>query len=486
MKKLRNSAILLFIAAFAATAANIGILSFRDDGEKIAVVKDVDKAIFTFSEPAKISLFVCLPDAEASKLIEHQPIKTIQNRTLDVLQMSKPRPLDIPMLFAQNHGIEEHVMCTVSPMFHVTPDAQAQMAIFDAQIHEPEMLPGVVDLKISDAISIPAPENALVVAAVSSSQSTWLETLLFFVFFAALAMAGVQSAKYWWQTDRQNKPEMLAGLRFYDAPITFFGALILSVLLSSFIGTFFNTETSTLLPGFGQMAVMLAANFTAFLLMAGIYFIIDQNKTKHLKNASDVPSASSDKITPCSDQECQCSDKETPSHTSESVQTWKERITNLFLRPDVPTAFPIYIPFVLGGGLSLLAILSVLFAPIPGLSTVEMASQLTSTCLLTAHFAVLAGVSEECLFRGIIQSSMEARRGSKHPACINAIAILITTVLFVSVHVPQSVDHLWALIPIGTVSLVAGWLKLHYRSIFPAILLHMTYNTILLLPSVLV
>lgn len=467
--------------ALAAMALNISVLSQRKDGEKIAIVRNADKAVFTFSEPSEVSLFVCLPDDEAEKLEINQPLKSMEtpSKTLDVLQMTEPRPLEISPAFAQKHDLDTHVMCTVSPMFNVTPGAAAQV---QNENLDPKLLPGIVDLKVSEAVAVPVPENAFVVAAISSGPYPFPEVFLYFVFLVTLWMAGAQGAKAWWQCESSNRPQILKELRFYDAPIAFICALFIAACLSAFVGTRVNANTSSLLPGFWEMTVMLAANFVAFLLTAAFYASKNALKTKKIisETNSNLPTDAEQSKTEA--QNIPSTDK---LETVEPNVTWKTQLTRLFLRPETPEPFPIWLPLALGIGLALTAVVAVMFAPVPGLSTVEMASQLTSTCLLTAHFAVFAGVSEECLFRGIIQSSLEARQNAQKPALINAVAILITTFLFVLIHVPQSIDHLWALMPIGMVSIVAGWLKLHYRSIFPAILLHMTYNSVLLLPSIL-
>ena len=114
-----------------------------------------------------------------------------------------------------------------------------------------------------------------------------------------------------------------------------------------------------------------------------------------------------------------------------------------------------------------------------------MASQLISTQYLTGIFALLAAISEESIFRGVIQSSLEARPGAVRPLLNNAIAVGVASMLFVGMHVPQSIDHLWALVPIAAVSIINGVLKIRYQTIFPCILLHMTYNATLVVPGIL-
>ena len=44
-------------------------------------------------------------------------------------------------------------------------------------------------------------------------------------------------------------------------------------------------------------------------------------------------------------------------------------------------------------------------------------------------------------------------------------------------------EHLWALIPIALVSIVSGILRVRSGAIYQSILLHISYNAILLMPS---
>jgi len=138
------------------------------------------------------------------------------------------------------------------------------------------------------------------------------------------------------------------------------------------------------------------------------------------------------------------------------------------------------VPFGIGLMLAMFAFATVMIFPQPGISQTELGMALPSLGYLTAHFAVLAAISEEILFRGVIQTSLTPQHATKPH-----LAIAITTVFFILIHVPQSADHPWVLIPIAAVSVAAGYLKAHFQSIFPAIALHMTYNAALVVPSIL-
>ncbi|MCL2326303.1 MAG: CPBP family intramembrane metalloprotease [Proteobacteria bacterium] len=138
------------------------------------------------------------------------------------------------------------------------------------------------------------------------------------------------------------------------------------------------------------------------------------------------------------------------------------------------------VPFGTGLGLAVFAIATVMVFPQPGINQTELGMTLPSLGYLTAHFAILAAISEEILFRGIIQTSLTPQHVTKPH-----LAIAIATIFFVLIHIPQSADHPWVLIPIAAVSVSAGYLKAHFQSIFPAIALHMTYNAALVVPSIL-
>lgn len=132
-----------------------------------------------------------------------------------------------------------------------------------------------------------------------------------------------------------------------------------------------------------------------------------------------------------------------------------------------------------------LAMLTTDIAPLPGLTLTELSSSFISTAFVLAYSVFLAAIAEECVFRGVIQGSLEARPDSRHPRVQNALAIGITAIAFTLIHVPQSVEHLWALIPIGIFSFTACGVRQITGSVFPSILVHMTYNGTLVLPSML-
>ena len=286
--------------------------------------------------------------------------------------------------------------------------------------------------------------NLFLVIAVNDPTPTTPIACLFALFLVAFGMTFALAAqKYRLPCD---------GFRAFDGILGVFIAMGTAFLLSILVFQHL-PHAPQLFPAFGEMIAMFAINTVSFI---GVFvaFIAVRSRNAQAPILQEIPP----------------NDEREKRPTESPTQT------------PIPTFNPLT-SLGIGVALAALAALSVSLAPLPGLSTTEMASQLTSTLYVTALFAVLAGLSEECLFRGLVQSSLEAKPHAAHPLRQNAAAILFTTILFVGVHVAQSLDHLWALIPIAIVSLTNGVLKVKYRSLFPAILVHMTYNATLLLPS---
>ncbi len=80
--------------------------------------------------------------------------------------------------------------------------------------------------------------------------------------------------------------------------------------------------------------------------------------------------------------------------------------------------------------------------------------------------AVSAGICEEILFRGFIQNSLEKSWGSIR-------ALLISSILFGAFHLDP-----WRSPPAILIGLVAGLLLLQTHSLYPAVTLHITTNSI--------
>lgn len=297
----------------------------------------------------------------------------------------------------------------------------------------------------SDEIHTPilienAPNHALLVAALSPEKAAFPAVCTFFGAVLALMSAAFCFAR----SGALPLPKFTRS----DGLFGFITATFLAYLVAILIAHG-QTPNDNLLPGYGETLKMFASNFIGFTVcFFAFYFArFRLSKTK--------------------------SQKKTTVSDSEALR-----------KPSESSSYP-PIAIICGIGLAVLAAVITSFAPLPGLTLIELASQLTSTLLMTSVFAVLAGVCEEFIFRGLVQSAFEARPESCHPHFENAFAIFLATSLFVLLHVPQSLEHLWALTPIALVSIASGIIKLRARSIFPSVLLHMSYNTALLIPSLL-
>ena len=82
---------------------------------------------------------------------------------------------------------------------------------------------------------------------------------------------------------------------------------------------------------------------------------------------------------------------------------------------------------------------------------------------------LIAPLTEEFLFRGAAFAAFAARTGP-------AWATVVVTLLFVAVHAPEKIQYPPGFIDVSLMALGAVWLRLRYRSIRPAILLHVIYN----------
>lgn len=386
------------------------LLSFRDDGERIAVVDDSGKAVLAIEPNMQASYFICLPESRMDEVPTVIDIRRdSQTQQKEVLG---PRPIDLPPQFAKKAKVEQRQQCAVSELIKIENDGL-------------------------NKTEITAPNGALVVAAVSSNRHILIYIGLFIIF-----MIGLFGAFY---INSQKKWTFRPSFRRYDFAVVFILSLMSAYGIAMAV-TALTPKTDFLFPSFGELFGLMICNFVGFLAATGAWSWFRNKKNSSLKSSETSDAENEENVTP----------------------------------------FAPWTAIAVGFSLAVTAAVLVSFAPLPGLSTIEMASQLPSTCFMSGFFAILAGISEECLFRGVIQTSLEARHDSKHPILQNAVAIGVATLLFTSLHVEQSIDHLWALIPITCVSIISGLLKIRYKSLYPSMLLHMTYNAALLLPSLLI
>lgn len=101
---------------------------------------------------------------------------------------------------------------------------------------------------------------------------------------------------------------------------------------------------------------------------------------------------------------------------------------------------------------------------------VEMASQGALGRALLAILAVgLAPLIEEFLFRGVLLAGFTRSFGVTP-------AVMLCTFLFVILHITELLRFWPAAIPLTGLALVAMWLRLQARSVWPAIAAHLGYN----------
>ncbi|MBR4985478.1 MAG: CPBP family intramembrane metalloprotease [Proteobacteria bacterium] len=427
-----NHRILAVIAVLSAILLCL-LAGSRDDHEVTALSTDHAVSLSLPSD-SSASLFLCLPS------MTDIPAETyINGERYDV---EPPRPLTLSAKTAEQFDVSPHLACgavwlEIPPAQEAASGSSASIALFPASAQAD------VSEQTFEIRDLPSP--TLVIAA-SSRHAGWFSLLILFITFLGTLWGAAACASY------KPYPFSKPVFKPYDAVTSFLAAMGLSLVLSMPFAQNLDAPESHILPSFLDFLPVLSVNFVAMLTVAGAFLWYRSRRTA----PAVMPAEEADKETP------------PPSESAPAP------------------AFNPLLSLGLGFGLAVTAALVLnLLSPTVELGTIEMATQLTSSCYLTCIFAILAGVSEECLFRGIIQTSLEAKSGSKHPIATNILAIAISSVLFVGVHIPQSIEHLWALLPIALVSLTCGYLKLRYRSLFPSILLHMTYNTILLVPSLL-
>lgn len=180
------------------------------------------------------------------------------------------------------------------------------------------------------------------------------------------------------------------------------------------------------------------------------------------------------------------SPKTTPQASDTSEKTLKTDATLDQETAQKPLPTPTFFP-ILGMALSLvaLAFTTLILIPTNVTNLTQSVHAFSSYLILIMGFAMFAAIAEELLYRGVIQSGIEnslKHRGlAKAPVAI--LSILIPSIVFVAMHIPQTLQQPFALLPIATLSLLAGILKWRYQRILPSIALHMLYNATILLTS---
>lgn len=143
---------------------------------------------------------------------------------------------------------------------------------------------------------------------------------------------------------------------------------------------------------------------------------------------------------------------------------------------------PIILAPIAGFVLAILAIISLIFGAETEMTLHDMVNNFEGYGFALAHFAMLAPISEELLYRGVIQTAIGGRKTTGTRAWCG---IVLAAAIFAAVHIPQSVGHPFTLLPVFSVGLCSGYLRQKTQTLFPSIALHLAYNSTLLLPSLL-
>ena len=520
------------------------LLAHRTDGERVQIATAANEgasaqppqtdqstshllgnATFDQLEPSRISIMICLPEPrideltapfyascqasaprEAQYTSPNSLIETIDDDFGDLsggetdsathISAIAPRPIVLPPIFADKYDVDQRQFCVIDAF----PSSIIYKNKSNTEFNSPNSTCNGTPCDDASSLdfSVVAPNDALVVAAISPMRDARIALLLWFLF--ATALYATIAAAMRLQMATRNTPSAKRPIygRF-DGILAFILAMLASYAIANAAYKFFPQE-SALFPGFYATATLMLSNFVAFLSafavirLFRVFVPISGHSHDSIAPASPTPDAvntAQKLINSGQTQNLQSSNEILHTDNSNEEQSAKTKKTDLKTKliqlyerlcngvQRHPLKFALYT----GVLLAVLAAVVSAFCPIPGLTVIELSSRLTSSSILIGFSVLLAAIAEETIFRGVIQGSLSARSDSKHPRIQNAVAILVATFVFVFVHVPQSVEHLWALIPIGLFSLAAGWIRLQTGSVLPAIATHMTYNGILVLPT---
>jgi len=104
---------------------------------------------------------------------------------------------------------------------------------------------------------------------------------------------------------------------------------------------------------------------------------------------------------------------------------------------------------------------------------------------LTLHWTLLISVLiwqpliEELLFRGIIQGQLSKRKWGQQSLLNITVANMVTSALFVAIHMLNT-SPIWSL-TIFIPSLLYGYFRDAFKSVYPAMILHSIYNFIVII-----
>ena len=274
--------------------------------------------------------------------------------------------------------------------------------------------------------------------------------------------------------DQMPKPQYTMN----DAPLAFVSALILSLALV-YAAFFFMPKSNG---GLTPLITFAASNAAMFIGLFGtaLFFICLRNRkitTADAKMQTATADAKMQTETAADDIDAthvahkhNGIDSESPSSDTRDATE-----THLFF-----TASPLKWAAIIG---FILAIIAGVFAFCINdieMTMSDLTNEFTTYRLSLMHFAMMAGISEELLYRGVIQTSIGGRKTTGVRAWAG---ILIAALLFASVHIPQSTGHLFTLLPVFLVGFTSGYFRCKTQSIFPSMTMHLTYNSALMIPS---
>ena len=265
--------------------------------------------------------------------------------------------------------------------------------------------------------------------------------------------------------DQMPKPQYTMN----DAPLAFIGALVLS--LSLVYAAFFFMPKSN--GGLTPLITFAASNAAMFIGLFGtaLFFIcLRKRKKATVETKLAMATAADDGDTTSVALKHDDTDSAPPS--SDTHDTTE---AHLFFTKS-PLKWAAIIGFIL-------AIIAAVFAVCVNdieMAMSDLANEFTTYRLSLMHFAMMAGISEELLYRGVIQTAIGGRKTKGLRAWTG---ILIAAILFASVHIPQSTGHLFTLLPVFLVGFTSGYFRCKTQSIFPSMTMHLTYNSALMIPS---
>lgn len=149
---------------------------------------------------------------------------------------------------------------------------------------------------------------------------------------------------------------------------------------------------------------------------------------------------------------------------------------------------PLQYAILTGVGLALFALIILLITGHQEqVSHLSFMLSLPTAISATAFFALIAPLSEEIFFRGLIQTALYPKDATKSssPWLYAALPIIITTLLFLLLHSAQAQRNPYALIPIALMSLCSGIWRYRSESLHGSIAIHLAYNACLSIPAIL-